>query len=130
MLIPLCAYSTLCLFHFVLIPLCVYSTHPPKLVLVFVRNFLSLLNVSFYSFNLRFLLFIYDSVKFIKASSDSVFDMKKMFIKTNPLFIRSYVSGEARLPSSGSQFKLLNTFEFIKAVSDTVFDMINAVYHH
>ena len=45
---------------------------------------------------------------------------------------QGYVSGEAYLPSSGSELKLLNTFEFIKAVSDkavsdTVFDMINAV---
>ena len=41
---------------------------------------------------------------------------------------RGYVSGEARLPSSGSEFKLLKTFGFIKAVPGTVFDMINAVY--
>ena len=43
-------------------------------------------------------------------------------------FYWGYVSREARLPSSGSEYKLLNIFEFIKAVSDTVLDMINAVY--
>ena len=42
---------------------------------------------------------------------------------------RGYVSGEAGLPSSGCEYKLLNTFEFIKAVSDTVLDMINAAYY-
>ena len=42
---------------------------------------------------------------------------------------RGYISGEARLPSSGSEYRLMNTFELIKAVSDNVLDMINAVYH-
>ena len=42
---------------------------------------------------------------------------------------RGCVSGEARLPSSISEYKLLSAFEFIKAISDTGFDMINAVYH-
>ena len=42
---------------------------------------------------------------------------------------RGCASGEARLPSSGSQYQLLKTFELIKAVSDTVLDKINAVYH-
>ena len=41
---------------------------------------------------------------------------------------RVYVWRETRLPSSVSEFKLLNTFKFIKVVSDTVFEMINAVY--
>ena len=40
-----------------------------------------------------------------------------------------YVSGEACLQSSSSEYKLLNTFEFIKAVSDTVLVMINAAYY-
>ena len=40
----------------------------------------------------------------------------------------SYVSGEARLSSSGSEYNLLKTFEFIKPVSDTVLDMINVVH--
>ena len=44
-------------------------------------------------------------------------------------FYRGYVSGEARLPSSRSEYKLLSTFEFIKAVSDTVLYLINAAYH-
>ena len=44
-------------------------------------------------------------------------------------FYRGFISGEDRLPASGSEHKLLNTFEFIKAVSDTVWDMINAAYH-
>ena len=39
-------------------------------------------------------------------------------------FYRGYVSGEAHLPSSGCEYKLLSGFEFIKAVSDTVFYMI------
>ena len=39
------------------------------------------------------------------------------------------VSEEARLPSQGSEYKLLNTFEFIKAVSDTVLDILNGIYH-
>ena len=39
------------------------------------------------------------------------------------------VSEEARLPSQGSEYKLLNTFEFIKAVSDTVSRMINVAYY-
>ena len=38
-------------------------------------------------------------------------------------FYRGYVSGEARLLSSGIRSS------FIKAVSDTVLDMINAAYH-
>ena len=33
------------------------------------------------------------------------------------------------LVSSGSEYKLLNTFEFIKVVSDTILDMKNAAYH-
>ena len=37
--------------------------------------------------------------------------------------------GEAHLPSSGSEYKLLSTIEFIKAVSDTVLGMMNAVCH-
>ena len=37
--------------------------------------------------------------------------------------------GEARLPLSSSEFKLLNTFDIIKAVSDGILDMVNAVYH-
>ena len=41
-----------------------------------------------------------------------------------------YVSGEARLPSSGSEYRLLSKFEFIKAVSDTVLDIINAGYYN
>ena len=45
------------------------------------------------------------------------------------IFTRGHVSGEARLPSSGNEYKLLNTFEFIKTVSDTVFGMISAVYY-
>ena len=44
-------------------------------------------------------------------------------------FYGGYVSGEARLPSSGREYILLNTFELIKTVSDTVLDMINAAYH-
>ena len=44
-------------------------------------------------------------------------------------FYRGYVSGKARLPSSGSEYKLLNTFEFIKAAYDTVLGMINAAYY-
>ena len=43
-------------------------------------------------------------------------------------FYPGYVSAEACLPPSGSDYKLLNTFEFIKAVSDTVLDKINAAY--
>ena len=56
-----------------------------------------------------------------------VFDMMNAFI-----VYRGYLSGEARLPSSVSEYELLNTCGFIKAVSDTVIDvsdMINAVYH-
>ena len=37
--------------------------------------------------------------------------------------------GESCLPSAGSEYKLLHTFEFIKAASDTVLDMINAAYY-
>ena len=48
---------------------------------------------------------------------------------TSLWYLPGYISREAYLPSSGSQYKLLNTFEFIKDVSDTVFDMINAAYH-
>ena len=44
-------------------------------------------------------------------------------------FYPGYVSAEACLPPSGSDYKLLNTFEFIKAVSDTVLDKINAAYY-
>ena len=45
------------------------------------------------------------------------------------VFTRATFLGEARLPSSSMEYKLLNTFEFIKAVSDTVLDMINAAYY-
>ena len=38
-----------------------------------------------------------------------------------------YTSGAARLPSSGSEYKLMDTFEFSKAVSDTVLDTIAPV---
>ena len=51
------------------------------------------------------------------------------FITRSFDFQRGYVSGEARLPSSDSECKLLNTFKYIKAVSHTAFDMINALYH-
>ena len=55
--------------------------------------------------------------------------MKNTFKHDNPLMFRSYLSGEARLPSSGSEYKLMKTFEFIKAVSDTVIDLKNAGHH-
>ena len=42
---------------------------------------------------------------------------------------RGCVSGEARLPSSISEYKLLSAFEFIKAISDTVLHMMNAYYN-
>ena len=42
---------------------------------------------------------------------------------------RGYVSGEVRLPSSSSEYKLLRMFKFIEAVSETAFDMINATYY-
>ena len=48
---------------------------------------------------------------------------------TSLYIYRGFVTGEARLPSSGSEYKFMNTFEFIKAVSDTVFDITNAVYN-
>ena len=44
------------------------------------------------------------------------------------ILYRGYVSGEAHLPSSGSEYKLLNTFEFIKAASDNGLYMIKTVY--
>ena len=44
------------------------------------------------------------------------------------MMLFGYVSGEARLLSSGSEYKLVRTFDVIKAVSATVFDMINAIY--
>ena len=50
--------------------------------------------------------------EFIKAVSDTVFDIKNAVYHDKPLILSE-----------------LYTFEFIKAVSDTVFDMINAVYH-
>ena len=42
---------------------------------------------------------------------------------------RSYVSEEACLPSSGSEYKSLNIFESIEAFSDAVFDIIKSIYH-
>ena len=45
------------------------------------------------------------------------------------ILISAMFLGEARLPSSGSEYNLLRAFGFIKAVSDTVLDMINDVYH-
>ena len=49
------------------------------------------------------------------------------FIMTSLMFYHGYVLGEARLPSSHTEYKLLNMFELIKAVSDTVSYMINAI---
>ena len=66
----------------------------------------------------------------IKAVSDTVLDMISAAYYDKPLLLSGYVSGEARLlPSSDSEYKLLNIFELIKAVSATVLDMTNAVYH-
>ena len=42
--------------------------------------------------------------------------------------LNTAVANWVMLRMSGSEYKLLNTFQLIKAVSDTVFDMINAVY--
>ena len=68
-------------------------------------------------------------LEFIKAVSDTVFGMinASYYGKAFDIY-QSYVSGKARLPSSSSDYKLLNPFEFIKVVSDTVFDMINVAY--
>ena len=61
--------------------------------------------------------------------SNALFEMINAVYHDKPFAIyRGDVSGEARLPSSDTEYKLLNIFEFIKAVSDTVFDMINAIY--
>ena len=51
------------------------------------------------------------------------------FIMTSLWFLLGYVSWEACLPSSDSEYNLLKMFEFIKAVSDSLLGMINAVYH-
>ena len=65
----------------------------------------------------------------IKAVSDTVLDMINVVYQDKPLiFTEGCVSGEACLPSTGSEYKFLDTFEFIKAVSDTVLDMINVAY--
>ena len=67
--------------------------------------------------------------KFIKAVSDIVFNMINAVYHASLACLSWLRLGEACLPSSGSEYKLLNTLELIKAVSDTVFNMINAVYH-
>ena len=60
---------------------------------------------------------------FIKVDSDTVFEMINaaycLLWQAFDIY-RGYVSGEARLPSSDSEDKLLSAFEFIKIVSYTV----------
>ena len=68
--------------------------------------------------------------EFIKVFSDTVLDVLILRLSWQSFAIYwGYVSVEVHLPSSGSEYKLLNTFEFINAVSDTVVDMINTAYH-
>ena len=55
------------------------------------------------------------------AENIRVLDMAKAVLLGQAFDIyRGYDSGEAHHRSSGSEYKLLNTFESIKAVSDTV----------
>ena len=70
--------------------------------------------------------------QFIKAVFDSVLGMITYKFRWSWQafdFYRGYGSVEARLPSSGSKFKLPNTLKFIKAVSYTVLDMVNSVHY-
>ena len=64
-----------------------------------------------------------------QVAKQLVFGMINAVYHDKPWIFWGCVSGEAHLPSSGSEFKLLNTFKFIKAVSDTVFYMRYAAYY-
>ena len=66
---------------------------------------------------------------FIKAVSDTVFDMINAVYHDKPLIFIGARFLEKVVSHHQTEYNSLNTFEFIKAVSDTVFDMINAVYH-
>ena len=48
--------------------------------------------------------------------TDTLFDMITAVYDKPFIFYWSYALGEVRLPSSGSEYKLLNTFPFIKDV--------------
>ena len=102
------------------------------------RRKMDLLNVPIMLFNGVYSLFLrpsgklayFETFELVKAVSDTVCIRHNKCRLTWLAFdiYPGYVSGEARLSLSGSEYKLLNTFEFIKAVSDTVLDMINTAY--
>ena len=101
----------LTLYYKLYTPLIPYQDKP----LIFLGQFLGEARLPSSGSEYRFLTML----ELIKAVSEIVLDMINVVYRDKPLIIpnyQGYVSAEAGLPSSGSEYKLLNTFAFIKAV--------------